>query len=37
LLKLKNGGLEERTVKIVGFYLNHIAVNVDLDNPGIMV
>jgi hypothetical protein len=28
LLKLKNNGLEEQTVKIVGFYLNHLAVNV---------
>ena len=33
LLKLKNNGLEERTVKIVGFYLNHLAVNVDSENP----
>jgi hypothetical protein len=33
LLKLKNNGLEEQTVKIVGFYLNHLAVNVDLGNP----
>jgi hypothetical protein len=24
LLKLKNSGLEEQTVKIAGFYLNHI-------------
>ncbi len=30
LLKLKNNGLEEQTVKIVGFYLNNLAVNIDL-------
>jgi len=33
LLKLKNNGLEEQTVKIVGYYLNHLAVNVNLENP----
>jgi integrase len=33
LLKLKNNGLEEQTVKIVGFYLNHLAVNVSLESP----
>jgi len=33
LLKLKNNGLEEQTVKIVGYYLNHLAVNVNLGNP----
>ena len=33
LLKLKNDGLEEQTVKIVGYYLKHLAVNVDLENP----
>jgi hypothetical protein len=33
LLKLKNNGLEEQTVKVVGFYLNHLAVNADLENP----
>jgi integrase len=33
LLKIKNNGLEEQTVKIVGFYLNHLAVNVNLENP----
>jgi hypothetical protein len=33
LLKLKNNGLEEQTVKIVGFYLNHLAVNFDLGYP----
>jgi hypothetical protein len=27
LLKLKNNGLEEQTVKIVGYYLNYLAVN----------
>jgi len=32
LVKLKNNGLEEQTVKIIGFYLNHLAVNVNL-NP----
>jgi predicted transcriptional regulator len=36
LLKLKNNGLEEQTVKIVGFYLNHIAVNVNLEKPRIV-
>jgi hypothetical protein len=25
-LKLKNNGLEEQTVKIIGFYLNHLAL-----------
>jgi hypothetical protein len=33
LLKLKNDGLEEQTVKVVGFYLNHLTVNVDLESP----
>ena len=33
LLKLKNNGLEEQTVKVIGFYLKHLAVNVDLENP----
>jgi integrase len=33
LLKLKNNGLEEQTVKIVGYYLSHLAVNVDLESP----
>jgi predicted transcriptional regulator len=33
LLKLKNNGLEEQTVKTVGFYLNHLGINVDLGNP----
>ena len=33
LLKLKNNGLEEQTVKIIGYYLNHLAVNVDLESP----
>jgi len=33
LLKLKNNGLEEQTVKVIGFYLNHLAVNVDLQSP----
>jgi Ran GTPase-activating protein (RanGAP) involved in mRNA processing and transport len=33
LLKLKNNGLEEQTVKIIGYYLNHLASNVHLDNP----
>jgi hypothetical protein len=33
LLKLKNTGLEEQTVKIVGFYLKHLAVNANLENP----
>jgi hypothetical protein len=33
LLELKNNGLEEQTVEIVGFYLNHLAGNVDLVNP----
>jgi hypothetical protein len=28
MLKLKNNGLEEQTVKIVGYCLNHLAVNV---------
>ena len=28
LLKIKNDGLEEQTVKIVGYCLNHLAVNV---------
>jgi len=28
LVKLKNNGLEEQTVKIVGYCLNHLAVNV---------
>ena len=32
MVKLKNNGLEEQTVKIIGFYLNHLAVNVNL-NP----
>jgi hypothetical protein len=32
LLKLKNNGPKEQTVKIVGFYLNHLAVNIDLEN-----
>jgi hypothetical protein len=32
LVKLKNSGLEEQTVKIVGFYLRHIAENVSLDS-----
>jgi hypothetical protein len=29
MLKLKNSGLQEQTVKIVGFYLKHLAVNSD--------
>ncbi len=29
LLKLKNNGLEEQTVKIIGYYLRHLAVNAD--------
>ncbi len=33
LLKLKNNGMEERTVKIIGFYLNHLSDDVDLDEP----
>ena len=33
LFRLKNSGLEEQTVKIVGYYMNHIARNVDLENP----
>ena len=33
LLKLKNNGLEEQTVKVIGFYLKHLAVNVDLRSP----
>jgi integrase len=33
LLKLKNNGLEEQTVKIIGFYLNHLAVNANLESP----
>ena len=33
LLKLKNNGLEEQTVKVIGFYMNHLAVNVDLQSP----
>jgi hypothetical protein len=33
LWKLQNNGLEEQTVKIVGFYLNHLAVNVEIENP----
>ena len=33
LLKLRNNGLEEQTVKIIGFYLNHLAVNADLRFP----
>jgi len=33
LLRLKNNGLEEQPVKIVSYYLNHLAVNVDLENP----
>jgi len=33
LLKLKNNGLEEQTVKGIGFYLKHIAVNADLGSP----
>jgi hypothetical protein len=33
LSKLKNNGVEEQTVKIVSYYLNHLAVNVDLENP----
>jgi integrase len=33
LLKLKNSGLQEKTVKIVGFYLKHLAVNSDLSKP----
>jgi integrase len=32
-LKLKNNGLEEHTVKIIGFYLNHLAVNANLESP----
>jgi Ran GTPase-activating protein (RanGAP) involved in mRNA processing and transport len=32
-LKLKNNGLEEQVVKIIGFYLNHLAVNANLENP----
>ena len=33
LVKLKNSGLQEKTVKIVGFYLKHLAVNSDLSKP----
>ena len=33
LLKIKNSGMEERTVKVVGFYLNHLSANVDLEKP----
>jgi hypothetical protein len=36
LLKLKNNGLEEQTVKIVGYYLNQLAVNVNLENPEVV-
>ena len=32
-LKLKNNGLEEQTVKILGYYLNHLAVNVNPEKP----
>jgi hypothetical protein len=32
LLKLKNGGLEEQTVKIIGYCLNHLAVDVNQRN-----
>ncbi len=28
-----NNGLEEQTVKTIGFYLNHLAVNTSLENP----
>jgi hypothetical protein len=30
LLKLKNSGLEEQTVKVIGYYLTQIVGNVDL-------
>ena len=33
LLKLKNNGLEEQTVKIIGYYLKHLAANADLSEP----
>jgi hypothetical protein len=33
LLKLKNNGVEDRTAKIVGFYLGHLSANVDLEKP----
>jgi hypothetical protein len=33
LLKLKNSGMEERTDKVVGFYLNHLAEHSDLEKP----
>jgi hypothetical protein len=36
LIKLRSSGLEEQTVKIIGYYLKHIAFNVDLDNPEIV-
>jgi integrase len=32
-VKLKNNGLEEQTVKIIGYYLNQLASNVDLSEP----
>jgi integrase len=33
LLKLKNNGLEEQTVKIIGYYLKHLAANTNLESP----
>ena len=33
LVKLKNSGLQDQTVKIVGFYLRHLSVNSDLSMP----
>ena len=33
LLKPRNNGLAKQTGKIVGYYLNHLASNVNLDTP----
>ena len=31
-MKLKNSGLQEQTVKIIGFYLRHLSVNADFSD-----